>query len=77
MNHYEKLAIVIFRVLGCSVLLLGVFGAASALIMRVQSDPGLSAFYNVYFYTYVAYGIAGLILFALSKPLAALIARKL
>ena len=77
MNHYEKLAIVIFRVLGCSVAVLGLFGLASTLIMGMQYDASLAAFYRVYFYTYGAYGVAGLALFALSKPLATLIATRL
>jgi hypothetical protein len=77
MNHYEKLAVVIFRVLGCSVLFLGLFGVASTVIGMLKSGETYAAFYAVYFYTYGAYGLAGLALFALSKPLAVLIAREL
>lgn len=77
MSHYEKLAVVIFRVLGCGIAVFGLFGVGSTALMGMQSDPVLSGFYNVYFYTYGSYGLAGVALIALSKPLAALIANKL
>jgi hypothetical protein len=77
MNHYEKLAVVLLRVLGCAATVFGLFGFAPYVIDFVRSkDPIYFATYGLYFLTYAAYAVAGLVLFALSKPLAALIARK-
>jgi hypothetical protein len=77
MNHYEKLAVVIFRVLGCGIAVFGLFGVGSTLVMQALSDESLSPFYNVYHYTYGGYGLGGVALIVLSKPLATLIAKKL
>jgi hypothetical protein len=73
MNHYQKLALVAIRVIGSCLtiyaLVAMVYAFVNALIM--------SQSFGVYFLASFAYAIVGLVLFALSKPLAALIARKL
>ena len=74
MSSYEKLAILTFRVLGCCVSLYALMTMAyNAIIFLIYHEDafllGLS--------TGFAYAIIGVALFALSKPLAALITRSL
>jgi hypothetical protein len=72
-NHYQKLAVVIIRVIGSCLIIYALVEMAyafiNALIMR-QS-------FGLYFLAGLAYVIVGLVLLALSKPLASLIARTL
>lgn len=73
MSHYEKIAIVVIRVIGCCVTIYALIAMAYSLVgYIITREP-----YNVYFYASITYVIVGVVLFALSKPLAALIARRL
>lgn len=73
MNHYQKLAIVVIRVIGCCTAIFGLIGLTYGLALNVFRHEAA----GIYFYSSLGYGLSGLVLFALSKPLAALIARKL
>jgi hypothetical protein len=69
MGHYEKLAIIAFRVVGVSVCILGLVSTAYALIISRPAsifDALVGAFSALF---YVALGI---LLYVLSKLLAAL-----
>jgi uncharacterized membrane protein len=74
MSHYEKLAIVIVRVIGCCVAIYALLGVAFAFVHKILFND--SSFW-LYLAASITYLIVGLVLFALSKPLAALIARRL
>ena len=74
MSHYEKLAIVIIRVLGCCTSIYALLGVAFAFVYQILFND--SSFW-LYLAASITYLIVGLVLFALSKPLAALIARRL
>ena len=78
MNHYEKLSVVLLRGLACSFGVFALCGIASAFASRAFSND-LYALYSgaYYFLTYAGYGVGGIVLFALSKPLATLIASRL
>ena len=79
MNHYGKLAVVIFRVAACCVSLYGLFAVFynvvyALLISNEQTPRGHFAVNVLASMNYLLIGIA---LYALSKPLASLITRKL
>jgi hypothetical protein len=76
MSQREKTAVVIFRAFGCCVFLLRVFDAAGSLASNVLCrssifDPGI--IFNLIPFSF--YAAAGVVLFALSKPLARLVVR--
>ena len=73
MNHYEKLARIILRIIGCSAAVVGLIGVGYGIALNLLRHE--TAGYT--FYTSLVYLVVGLVLFALGKPLAALIARKL
>jgi hypothetical protein len=73
MSHYEKIAVVAIRVIGCCVVIYALIGVVYSFVgYIITREP-----YNIYFYSSITYVIVGAVLFALSKPLAALIARRL
>lgn len=74
MSHYEKLAVVIIRVIGCCVSVYAIIGMLySVLIFRFAHTE----YAVVGIYSSFTYAIVGAVLFALSKPLASFIARQL
>ncbi|HEX7997606.1 MAG TPA: hypothetical protein VF528_04240 [Pyrinomonadaceae bacterium] len=73
MSHYEKVAIVALRVAGCCVAVVGLVGAVFSLVLNLLRQESA----GIYFYSSLTYLLIGLVLFALSKPLAALIAGRL
>jgi hypothetical protein len=73
MSHYEKIAVVAMRVIACSVATFGLVGALYGLALNALKYESA----GTYFYASLIYVLIGLVLFALSKPLAALIAGKL
>jgi len=68
MSHYQKLAIVAIRVIAFCVSVFGLLGMAYGLVL-LRFEPDAS---GVYFYSSLVYLLAGIALFLLSKPLAAL-----
>ena len=74
MGHYEKITVITFRVISCCVsfyaLMSMTYNALSLWIFHVDA-------FLLGIYAGFAYAIVGTILFALSKPLAALITRSL
>lgn len=74
MSHYEKLAVVILRVVGCCMFVYALFGVAYVFVSKFLFEEASLGIYLVGSITYL---IVGSTLFALSKPLAALIARRL
>ena len=78
MNHYEKLTIVLLRGVACSFLLFALSNIASALLSSVFSHENYGAYPGIYYLlSYGGYIIGSTTLFALSKPLATLVAGKL
>jgi hypothetical protein len=73
MSHYEKLAVVILRVIGCCVAVLGLIGVGYGIALNLLTHETA----GYIFYSSLVYLLVGFVLFALSKPLAALIARRL
>lgn len=76
MSHYQKLAVIIIRMIAVCVTLYGLIGMASAVpfVILLLRSPMLGL---IGLLSPVTYFILGIVLFALSKPLAALIARGL
>ena len=68
MSHYQRLAIVAIRVIACCVSVFGLLGMAYGLVIH-RFDPESS---GVYFYSCLVQLLVGIVLFVLSKPLAAL-----
>ena len=76
MSHYQKLAVIIIRMIAVGVTLSALVGMALAVLVAVFAPfHGLVEMTGLLFL--VVYVILGLVLFALSKPLASLIARGL
>ena len=73
MSHYQKIAIVALRVVACCVSVFGLLGTAYGLVI-IRFDREAA---GVYFYSSLVYVLAGIVLFLLSRPLAALIAKGL
>lgn len=73
MSHYEKIAIVALRIIGCCLAVIGLTCLIYSLSLNVFKHEAVGA----YFYSSLIYLLIGLVLYALSRPLAALIARKL
>jgi hypothetical protein len=73
MNHYEKLAAVIIRAIGCCVSVYALIGMIynAVRFLFFHDETGVVGIYAAF-----TYAIVGVVLFALSKPLAALIGRK-
>jgi predicted MFS family arabinose efflux permease len=74
MSHYEKLAIIVIRVIGCCTTVYALIGMVYNMIrfLPMHDEARISALYSS-----LTYAIVGVVLFALSKPLAALIAGRL
>lgn len=74
MSHYEKLAVVIIRVIGCCVSIYAMIGMVyNALAFRfAHAEYAIVGIYSSF-----TYALVGVALFALSRPLAAFIARQL
>lgn len=78
MSHYQKLAIVLLRSLACILLFFALCGIASGFAAVMLSGDPYAIYCGLgYLLMYAVYGLAGTVLIVLSKPLAALIARKL
>jgi hypothetical protein len=73
MSHYEKLAVVIFRVIACCAAVFGLIGVGYAIALNLVTQETV----GYILYPSLVYLVVGFVLFALSKPLAALIARRL
>jgi uncharacterized membrane protein YiaA len=73
MSHYEKIAMIAFRVIACCIAVFGLVGTAYGLVLNAFQNESA----GIYFFASLIYVLIGLILFALSKPLATLIARHL
>ena len=67
MSHYEKMSIIVIRIIACCVSVFGVLGIAYGLVV-IRFDREAS---GVYFYSSLVYVLAGVVLFVLSRPLAA------
>lgn len=76
MSHYEKLALIIIRAMGCGLALYGLLPFASLLVAAELTTGSYREFFGLYLVVYGGYLLGGIVLFALGKPLAALIARR-
>ena len=79
MNHYQKIAVVIFRVSGCCIVIYGVawvfYSVAHNLLLEDRGTSLVSTVTNLLWC--ITFMLAGAIMYVLSRPLAYLVARKL
>ncbi len=71
MSHYEKIAVVVIRIIACCVSVFGLLGMAYGLVI-IKFDREAS---GIYFYSSLVYLLASIFLFGLSRPFAALAAK--
>jgi surface polysaccharide O-acyltransferase-like enzyme len=79
MNHYGKNAAMIFRVVGCCVMIYSLMAVVYNVIYEIliTNEQTPRGFVAANILSSIFYFVVGLILYAFSKPLAALITRKL
>ena len=76
MNHYQKLAVVILRSVGCCIVIYSaalLFYAAAHLILLENKETG-PVWLATNLLCFIMYFLAGALLYVLSRPLAYLIA---